>query len=86
MQLITWLEIQQMSIQEFAKKIGKHPSLVHKYLYEDVIPKISAMQAIYLVTCGAVTANDFYKLSEIIFQQELVKRKMLYEPEIDFSK
>ncbi|WP_425361527.1 helix-turn-helix domain-containing protein [Candidatus Tisiphia endosymbiont of Ceraclea dissimilis] len=50
MQLITWLKLQEMSVQEFAKKIGKHPSLVHKYIYADVIPKLDTMKKIFLAT------------------------------------
>ncbi|WP_375334066.1 MULTISPECIES: helix-turn-helix domain-containing protein [unclassified Candidatus Tisiphia] len=86
MQLITWLKLQEMSVQEFAKKIGKHPSLVHKYIYADVIPKLDTMKKIFLATSGLVSANDFYQLTEEMLKQELVKRKnSTSEPEMDFS-
>ncbi|WP_375326240.1 hypothetical protein [Candidatus Tisiphia endosymbiont of Nemotelus uliginosus] len=84
MQLITWLEIQRLSIQEFAKKIRKDASLVHKYMYEGVIPRLPVMQKIYLVTSGSVTANDFYQLSDKIFEQALAARKIKQKSAMDF--
>ncbi|WP_425363603.1 helix-turn-helix domain-containing protein [Candidatus Tisiphia endosymbiont of Hybos culiciformis] len=87
MQLITWLELQKMSIKEFAKKIGKHPSLVHKYIYADVIPMRDPMKKIFITTDGLVSANDFHQLTEEVLKQELAKRKKIAsEPEMDFSK
>lgn len=85
MKLLIWLEIQEMSLREFAKKIDKNPSLVHKYLFEGVVPKANAMRDIFLTTCGAVTANDFYDLSDQMFKTELARRKnAIQEPEMDF--
>ena len=85
MQLATWLKLKNLSISEFAKQIGRHHSLVHKYIYEDVIPKPNIMKALFLTTYGAVTANDFYHLSDKIFNEALASRKKtIGEPEMDF--
>lgn len=62
-----WLKLKEMSIKEFAEKIGKTESLVHKYLYGDVIPKHETIVKIYRVTLGAVTADDFHGLSYKLF-------------------
>ncbi len=62
MNLNTWLKIHKIPSQVFAKKIGKNKSLVHKYIYEGVIPRHDVMVKIFRVTLGAVTANDFHKL------------------------
>ena len=70
MRLETWLECMQMLIDEFAKKIDKDSSLVFRYIHYNVIPKRNTIVAIYRVTLGAVTANDFYRLSDQIFEQE----------------
>lgn len=66
-----WLKLQQMDINLFAEKIGESRNLVHKYLYEDVIPRHKVMIKIYRITLGAVTANDFYRLSDQIFKEDL---------------
>jgi hypothetical protein len=73
MKLETWLKLQKMSIEEFANKIGKHKSLVHRYIYEGVIPKPVVMLRIYEETLGSVDANDFFKLSDRIFENHLSK-------------
>ena len=69
MRLIKWIQIHNMKLNEFAKKIGKNRSEVHKYVYEDVIPQRKIMMRIYRITYGAVTANDFYNFSEEIFDK-----------------
>lgn len=62
MKLAIWLQKNDLIPTEFANKIGVSPSMIHKYLYEDVIPRPKLMKAIHEKTCGAVTANDFYDL------------------------
>ena len=71
MRLEMWLKLQQMDINLFAEKIGKSRNLVHKYIHEDVIPRHKVMIKIYRITLGSVTANDFYRLSEQIFKEDL---------------
>jgi hypothetical protein len=78
MRLEIWLEIQEMEIEVFAKAIGKRRSLVHKYIHEDVIPRRKVMIKIYRITLGSVTANDFYRLSDQIFEQDF-KKKLVKE-------
>jgi len=68
MKLAVWLQRNDLIPTEFANKIGVSPSLVHKYLYEDAIPRPRLMQVIYERTHGAVTANDFYDLHKQIDQ------------------
>ena len=75
MRLETWLKIKKIKVSAFAKQIGKNRSLVHKYLYEDVIPKRDVMLKIYFITLGAVTADDFYKLPTTKYFDEKIKKK-----------
>ena len=70
MKLETWLRLNQIQIHRFAKIIGKNRSLVHKYIYEDVIPKHDIIVKIYRATFGSVSANDFHRLSDRIFDDE----------------
>ena len=67
MKLITWLKVRKIKISKFAGIIGISRSAVHKYIYEDAIPQRKVMVKIYRVSLGAVSANDFYKLSDEIF-------------------
>lgn len=87
MRLEKWLELQQMPIHVFAKKIGKNRSLVHKYLYEGVIPKHEVMVTIYRATLGAVSANDFHRLSDQLFEQDTAnaKQKLLHATFSNYS-
>ncbi len=71
MNLQTWLKLRNMSPQVFATRIGKNKSLVHKYLYEGVIPRHDVLVKIFRVTLGAVTANDFHKLYHEVLEQEI---------------
>lgn len=76
MKLALWLEKakkKKYTIGMLAKKLGKHKSLVHKYAYGDVIPKFKVMQKLFKVTLGAVTANDFYDLSDQLFKEDQKK-------------
>ena len=70
MRLEKWLELQHMTIHIFAKKIGKNRSQVHKYIHEDVVPKHNVIVKIYITTFGAVSANDFHRLSDKLFEKE----------------
>ena len=73
MRLEKWLTMQGISVCVFAQKISKDRSLVHKYIYEGVIPKHDVMVKIYRVTLGAVSANDFYRLSDKILDEDFSK-------------
>ncbi|WP_342271278.1 hypothetical protein [Candidatus Tisiphia endosymbiont of Parasteatoda lunata] len=70
MRLEKWLELQQMQIHIFAKRIGKNRSQVHKYIHEDVMPMHDVIIKIYIATLGAVSANDFHRLSDKLFEKE----------------
>jgi hypothetical protein len=79
MKLEMWVKLQQIEINVFAKKIGKSRSLVHKYIYEGVIPKHEVMVKIYRETLGSVSANDFHRLSDQIFEQDFQKNSLVKE-------
>ena len=70
MQLKEWLRRNNVPMHVFVRMIGAPKSSVYKYLYEDVIPRKDVMLRIYYVTCGAVSANDFYGLSNNIFEDK----------------
>lgn len=71
--LENWLDYTETSIEQFAYNIGKNRSLVHKYIYEDVIPRREAMEKIYCVTLGSVRADDFYGLSDKMLEKYRIK-------------
>lgn len=73
MKLEKWLELHEMKIHVFAKKIGKSRSLVHKYIYENVIPRHEIIVKIYRETHSAVSANDFHNLSDALFESNKTK-------------
>lgn len=74
MQLEQWLQINKMTPKIFAVRTGKSPGLIHRYLYEDVIPQIDSMRVIYQATHGTVTANDFYKLTpDLLFRETRIE-------------
>ena len=79
MKLEMWLKLQQIEVKVFAKKIGKSRSLVHKYIYEGVIPKHEVMVKVYRETLGSVSANDFHWLSDQIFEQDFQKNSLVKE-------
>lgn len=74
-----------MQIKTFAVKIAKDRSLVHKYLYEGVIPKPKAMAKIFALTLGAVTPNDFYNLYDIMFDRSIPKKPTNHLPKMQWS-
>lgn len=63
MRLNAWLVLHDVKENDFAHKIGVHPSTVSKYLVHGVIPRPEVMREIFLVTRGQVQPNDFYNLS-----------------------
>ena len=73
MRLEKFLKLEKLSIPEFAEMIGVNKSAVFKYIHEDSIAKAPVMTKIYLVTRAAVSANDFYRLTDQIFDMELKK-------------
>ncbi len=87
MRLFTWLEMNEISKEEFAKIIGKDKSLVHKYLHEGTKPRDDTMIAIYLATNGLVDANAFYNINERLLEEAWLakKKKTLITPKIDFK-
>lgn len=74
MELKSWAMIQKLKDSEVAKVLGISQSHVHKYLYEKSIPKPKLMRRIFIVTLGAVTANDFYELNAELIEKELLKK------------
>ena len=83
MKLPIWLVLYNVSEEEFAKMINKHPNQVHKYIYYGIKPREATMKAIYIVTNGLVDANSFYDLSEELLVKALNKKKKS-EPKLDF--
>jgi len=79
MRLEKFLKLEKLSIPEFAEMIGVNKSAVFRYIHEGSIPKAPVMTKIYLVTRGAVSANDFYRLTDQIFDVELEKNILARE-------
>ena len=68
MKLENWLRSNAITPAEFARQLGKNGSQIHKYLGGENMPGKAAMQQIYLLTRSGVSANDFYDLSEQLFE------------------
>ena len=62
MRLAEWLKKQKMSVLDFAKKAEVSSMTVYRW-QEDTIPDREKMKKIVELTNGAVTANDFYELT-----------------------
>lgn len=62
MTLDTWLTLNEISTTEFARRIGRQPSTVHKYRLKGRIPDASTMPLIVAESGGAVQPNDFYDI------------------------
>lgn len=69
MKLEKWLSLTETPIRVFAEKIGEDEALIHKYIDKNVIPKQHVMVKIYCETCTLVRADDFYGLSEEMFDK-----------------
>ena len=50
---------------EFARRIGKTPSMVSEYCADTAWPGKETMEAIFRETNGAVTPNDFVQLETV---------------------
>ncbi len=83
MKLPKWLELYDVSKEQFAKMINKTPNQVHKYMHNGVRPRDATMRAIYIATNCLVDANSFYDLSEEIVVKALEKKRKS-EPKMDF--
>ncbi|OSQ38989.1 hypothetical protein TMES_09845 [Thalassospira mesophila] len=63
MKLEQWLSNTQTSRSAFAERIGVSKSVVTKWCSGEVLPRTVPLLAIYRVTAGQVSPNDFYDLS-----------------------
>lgn len=81
MELSRWIKRNNLCVAEFARRSEISRSAMHKYLYEGAKPGEKAMQRIYNATHGAVSANDFYKLSETTFSSDKEDRE--FSPRYD---
>lgn len=62
MQLEDWLKENEVSVPDFAKKIGvKGVRSVYRYINNERIPEKEVMGRILEATKGEVTANSFYE-------------------------
>lgn len=75
MKLEQWMILTGIDLKKFAKSIEKHDSLVHKYMYGDIVPKQETLIKIYLETYGLVSANDFYGISESLLLKKIAEDK-----------
>ena len=83
MTLVEWVRITNITVLVFAKKIGVSRSQVHKYMYENAIPRYKIMLKIFLVTKQAVTPNDFYGIALEIISTNLQQEKIQFEDYTD---
>ncbi|WP_341750218.1 hypothetical protein [Candidatus Tisiphia endosymbiont of Sialis lutaria] len=75
MRLEIWMQWNKRSSGEVAKLFNVSQAHIHKYLYEDTIPKRKIMMNIFKITQGAVTPNDFYGCDAGIFEQPPLSKR-----------
>lgn len=68
-----WIELERLSTNAAADRLGISHSHVYKYTTGQSIPKPVIMQEIFWGTRGIVTANDFYGTTEEAFRKRLEK-------------
>ncbi|WP_085595902.1 helix-turn-helix transcriptional regulator [Thalassospira sp. MCCC 1A01428] len=66
MKLKQWLSQTQVSRSEFAKRLGVSKSVVTKWCNGEVMPRSIPLIAIYRITGGLVSPNDFYNLAGLV--------------------
>lgn len=63
MQLKVWCEQNKVNYSDLSRRLGaKSPETARRYVEGARIPSEEQMRAIFRVTGGAVTPNDFYDL------------------------
>lgn len=63
MKLRDWLDANDVSVAEFASRIGRTAESVRRYAAEERIPDKRTMPLIAEQTNGEVTANDFFGIA-----------------------
>lgn len=64
MLLADWLKAENLTQKAAARRANIDPRVFHRYVAGTRVPDARAMRALYILTEGAVTANDFYELPE----------------------
>jgi hypothetical protein len=72
-----WVEFKGATTGEIAELLGISKSQVHKYRFEDAIPKRDMMQKIYAMTGGMLRPDDFNDVSEKLFN-DVNLQKFIY--------
>ena len=75
MRLEIWMQLENVTASELATKLNVPQSYVHRYVYENAIPRRQVMKRLYMLTLGAVRADDFYELDSQLFVQELKRQQ-----------
>lgn len=63
MTLADWLTAKQITVPQFAERIGRSSEAVRRYVNGDRIPDRETMPLIARETDGEVTANDFFGIA-----------------------
>lgn len=82
MKLLTFMKVKNIKPSVLAKMLAIPQSQLHQYLYDEVIPGKKILKKIYIVTFGAVGANDFYDLKEDLFETEIAKELLAIQKKI----
>jgi transcriptional regulator with XRE-family HTH domain len=64
MKIADYCKKKGLTLCELAPEVGVSPSGMSRYARGSRIPSPEVMRRIYIVTCGAVTPNDFYGLPD----------------------
>jgi DNA-binding transcriptional regulator YdaS (Cro superfamily) len=64
-QLKRYLRQHRLVVPEFARLVRTQPDAVRKWINGDRLPAPDSMKAIFEVTKGAVSPNDFYDLPKL---------------------
>ena len=61
MQLRRWLDNRDITVADFAARIGVTAQAVHRYVAGERVPRRDVMERIKRATRGAVQPNDFFR-------------------------
>tara|TARA_R110000782_G_C14752817_1_gene407371 strand:- start:328 stop:525 length:198 start_codon:yes stop_codon:yes gene_type:complete len=65
MKLKDYLNLEEISYNDFAETINVSSRTVYRYVNGEVIPLPDAIESIYYATKGSVSPNDFFSFNNI---------------------
>ena len=76
MKLDVYLSMSDLSVAEFAARLGVHRMTVYRYCDGTRQPKLSVLRKIYRTTNGQVTPNDFIDFPTVRRKRKVVDHRV----------